>query len=441
LGYSQEELKKMDVGDIHPKTSLEHVVADFDAQARGKKIFESGLPCLKKDGTIIYADIKAAKAIIDGIECNVGFFTDVTERKQAEEKLEIAEQNYRNSLDDSPLGIRIVTADGELLYANKTILDIYGYSSVEEFKAIPRKKLYTPESYSEHQQRKELRKAGKPVPSNYEISIVRKDGGIRQLSVLRKEVTWNGERQFQVIYQDVTEGKKMQEQLIVTDRLASIGELSAGIAHEINNPLTGVIGFSDLLSDRKDLPDDVKEDLKVINREARRTADVVRNLLTFARKHEVQKTPIDINKVIQNVLDLRAYEQKVNNIEVKTSLSPDLSEINADAFRLQQVFLNIVINAEFFMNEAHGRGTLTITTERIKNVIRASISDDGPGIAKVAINHLFDPFFTTKEVGKGTGLGLSICHGIITEHGGRIYAESELDKGATFVIELPIDIK
>jgi signal transduction histidine kinase len=233
----------------------------------------------------------------------------------------------------------------------------------------------------------------------------------------------------------------MEEQLIVTDRLASIGELSAGIAHEINNPLTGVIGFSDLLSEREGLPDDVKEDLKVVNREARRTADVVKNLLIFARKHDVEKTTTDINKVIQNVLDLRTYEQKVNNIEVKTSLPPDLPEINADAFRLQQVFLNIVINAEFFMNEAHGRGTLTITTERIKDVIRASFTDDGPGIAEEAINHLFDPFFTTKEVGKGTGLGLSICYGIITEHGGRIYAESEPDKGTTFVVELPIDSK
>ncbi len=203
-------------------------------------------------------------------------------------------------------------------------------------------------------------------------------------------------------------------------------------------PLTGVIGFSDLLLDREDLADDVKEDLKVINREAKRVADVVRNLLAFARKHGVQKTPTDINKVVQNVLALRAYEQKVTNIEVKASFSSDLPEINADAFRLQQVFLNIVINAEFFMNEVHGRGTLTITTERIGDVIRASFADDGPGIAQENLSHVFDPFFTTKEVGIGTGLGLSICHGVITEHGGKIYAESELGKGATFVVELPI---
>jgi signal transduction histidine kinase len=239
------------------------------------------------------------------------------------------------------------------------------------------------------------------------------------------------------VARDITERKKMEEQLIVTDRLASIGELASGIAHELNNPLTSVIGYSDLLLG-KDVPDDVKEDLKVINREAKRTAGVVRNLLIFARKHPEEKQSVDVNKVIQGVLELRAYEQRVNNIEVNTQFAPDLPEIMANGFELQQIFINIIINAEHFMTEAHGRGTLTITTEQVGNIIRASFADDGPGIAEENMGHLFDPFFTTKEVGKGTGLGLSICHGIIATHGGKIYAESELGKGATFIIELPI---
>jgi signal transduction histidine kinase len=165
---------------------------------------------------------------------------------------------------------------------------------------------------------------------------------------------------------------------------------------------------------------------------------VVKNLLTFARKHTAVKQMLDINSVIGTVLELRAYEQRVENIKVKSQLARDLPEIMADYFQLQQVFLNIVINAEYFMKEAHNRGTLTITTERLGNKVRVSFADDGPGIAKDNLGHLFDPFFTTKEVGKGTGLGLSICHGIIAEHGGRIYAESELGKGATFIVELPV---
>ncbi len=229
----------------------------------------------------------------------------------------------------------------------------------------------------------------------------------------------------------------MEEQLIVTDRLASIGELASGVAHELNNPLTGIIGFSELLLN-KDVPEDVLGDLKIINREAQRTAQVVRNLLTFARKHDTTKKPSDINNGIKSVLDLRAYEQKVHNIEVVTDFDPELPEITADIFRLQQVFVNIIINAEYFIGQAHGRGTITITTKVKGDTILASFADDGPGIKKEHLRHLFDPFFTTKAVGQGTGLGLSICHGIVTEHGGKIYAESKPGQGATFIVELPI---
>ncbi len=239
------------------------------------------------------------------------------------------------------------------------------------------------------------------------------------------------------VARDTTERKRMEEQLIIADRLASVGELAAGIAHELNNPLTSVIGFSQLLLD-KNVTDDVKEDLKVVYSEAQRTAEVVKNLLIFARRHTPAKQPVNINSIIDKVLKLRAYEQRVNNIRVITRFTSDLPEIMADYFQLQQVFLNIIINAEHFMIEAHGRGTLTIKTEVTGNIIKASFADDGPGISRENLGHLFDPFFTTKEVGKGTGLGLSICHGIVTEHGGRIYTESDLGKGATFIVELPL---
>jgi signal transduction histidine kinase len=239
------------------------------------------------------------------------------------------------------------------------------------------------------------------------------------------------------ITRDISERVKMEEQLIITDRLASIGELASGIAHELNNPLTSVIGFSDLLM-KKDIPAEIKDDLELIHREANRTAQVVKNLLIFARRHPVEKHPVDINKTIQAVLELRAYGQKVQNIKVRTPFALSLPEIVADGFQLQQVFLNIVINAEHFMSEAHGGGTLTITTEHVDNIVRASFIDDGPGIPPDSMGHIFDPFYTTKKVGKGTGLGLSVCHGIITGHGGKIYAKSKFGNGATIVVELPL---
>jgi signal transduction histidine kinase len=233
------------------------------------------------------------------------------------------------------------------------------------------------------------------------------------------------------------EQRQAEEQLIIADRLASVGELASGMAHELNNPLTSVIGFSQLLLGR-DLPDEIREDIKTIYSEARRAADVMKNLLIFARKHSPLKQLVNINSVIEKVIQLRAYEHRVENIQVVTRLAADLPLTLADYFQLQQVFLNIIINAEHFMLAAHQRGTLVITTRRIGSNIIVSFADDGSGIARENLGRLFDPFFTTKEVGEGTGLGLSICHGIVTEHRGRIYAESEPGKGATFVVELPV---
>jgi signal transduction histidine kinase len=225
---------------------------------------------------------------------------------------------------------------------------------------------------------------------------------------------------------------------MLTDRLASLGELATGTAHELNNPLTSVIGFSQLLLE-KEVPDDIREDLKLINNEAQRAASVTKNLLTFARKHAPVKQSTQINNIIEDVLKLRAYEHEVNSIEVKKQLDPDLPEIMVDYFQMQQVFMNIIINAEYFMTAAHNKGTLTITTKKQNNTVRISIADDGPGIPPENLRRIFDPFFTTKEAGKGTGLGLSICHGIVTEHGGQIYARSQLGKGATIFVELPVN--
>jgi signal transduction histidine kinase len=226
----------------------------------------------------------------------------------------------------------------------------------------------------------------------------------------------------------------------MTDRLASLGELASGTAHELNNPLTSIIGFSQLLMERE-VPDDIREDLKLINNEAQRAASVTRNLLTFARKHGPVKQRNQINSILEDVLELRAYEHKANSIDVERQLDPDLPEIMVDYFQMQQVFMNIIINAEYFMRNAHNRGTLTIITKEQNDTVMIIFTDDGPGIPSENLRRIFDPFFTTKEPGKGTGLGLSICHGIVTEHGGQIYAKSQLGQGATIVVELPADAR
>ena len=359
---------------------------------------------------------------------------EIAEHKQAEEKIKRAAEEWRTTFNSITDLVSIHDKDFKFVRVNKALADFFKTKQEE----LIGKHCYevfhgTNEPVSRCPHEKTIKTKKPAIAEYFEPHL-----GIHLEVATSPIFNEKGEVTASVhVARDISERKRMEERLIVTDRLASIGELASGIAHELNNPLTGVIGFSDLLLAR-DLPDDIKEDVKIINSEAKRTAGVVRNLLTFARKHPETKEPLDINSSIEKVLELRAYEQNVNNIKVNTRFDPDLPEVMANGFELQQVFLNITINAEYFMIEAHGRGTFTITTERIDDIVRASFADDGPGIAKENLGHLFDPFFTTKEVGKGTGLGLSISYGIITEHGGRIYAESELGKGATFVTELPI---
>ena len=268
----------------------------------------------------------------------------------------------------------------------------------------------------------------------------------RLLEALSNNLSINLEnaRLYSDVLREVVERKRAEEERLklerkvqINSRLTSIGEMAAGIAHEINNPLTPILGFADMLL-KRDLPEDVKDDLQIIRDSARRTADVTRRLLLFARQSKPMRTLCNINEVVETTLQLRAYYLKTNNIKVITELDLELPQTMADAGQLQQVVLNLIMNAEYSMVHARGGGNLLIKTEKMGNIICLSVKDDGPGISKENMEKLFTPFFSTKKVGEGTGLGLSTCHGIIAEHNGRIYAESEVGKGATFIVELPI---
>lgn len=231
--------------------------------------------------------------------------------------------------------------------------------------------------------------------------------------------------------------RRLQLQLNLSNRLASLGLMVEGIVHEINNPLTSVIGFSQMLAS-KDIPESIKEDIKTIGDNAQRVADIIKNLLTFARQQKLERTYINVNDIIEATIKIRAYPLEDNNITVNAQLDPALPSTMADANLLQQVFLNLVINAETAMKLAHGKGSLLIKTALVSDTIQISFTDDGPGIAEANLAHLFDPFFSTRGVGQGTGLGLSVCYGIITEHNGQIYAKSQPGKGSVFTIELPV---
>ena len=231
--------------------------------------------------------------------------------------------------------------------------------------------------------------------------------------------------------------QRLQLQLNLSNRLASLGLMVEGIAHEINNPLTSVIGFAQMLM-FEDIPENTREDVKTIGDNAQRVADIMKNLLTFAQQQKLEQTYINVNDIIEATLKMRAYPLEDSNITVTTQLDPALPSTMADATLLQQAFLNLVINAETAMKLAHGKGSLLIKTALISDTIQISFTDDGPGIAEANLVHLFDPFFSTRGFGQGTGLGLSVCYGIITEHNGQIYAKSQLDQGSVFTVELPV---
>ena len=656
--------------------------ASIDGGRPGPNSIE--IDIIRKDGTLRHLQV-IGKRVSWGDKMQFQtFYNDITERVQAEEARKLSEQNFRNSVDSSSMGIHIVDTDFKTLYANQALMDIFGYQNLDEIKATRPYKFYTPASYRDFVQRNERISRDEPVPDKVEVDIIRKDGIIRHLQVFRREVFWDGKRRYQTLYNDITEQKKtelalreseekyrtifesandimilldvsgkildvnsrlketggyekdeligknigelneiinrenmtivfdnfakliagsdtvyyqvemikknrepiylevagvpirkegkvvgtlallrditernkseqqikeqraltdrilgsipasvvvvgrdqrvimvnkafehtfgltqdratgkeiggiirspafidkiahvlanglsqyqvefrnktsslervmvadvigtqqnevmaiinditeereMQERLYLTDRLASLGEMAAGIAHELNNPLTGVVALSQLMLEAG-VPPEIKDDLEAISSEGQRAASVVKNLLSFARSHTLSAQPVEINAVITQVLSLRAYEHRVSNIEVVTHFAASLPEIVADHFQMQQVFLNIVLNAEQAMIESKGRGNLTVTTEKLDGMIRISFADNGPGIPPDIINRIFDPFFTTKEVGKGTGLGLSICYGIVTKQGGRIYAQSQPGQGAAFIVELPIN--
>ena len=240
-----------------------------------------------------------------------------------------------------------------------------------------------------------------------------------------------------LVLRDISEERLMQGRLLQSERMASVGQLVSGVAHELNNPLTGVTGFAQLLLAR-DLDDQTRHDVEIIYSEAERAAKIVENLLSFARRRKAQKGLADLNTLLQRVLELRSYDLRVKNIELELDLDPRLPRTMADPDQIQQVFFNIITNAEHAMLSARGKGKLKVRSRADKGYVRLSFSDDGVGISADNLRRVFDPFFTTKEGGQGTGLGLTISYGIIDDHGGRILVESRAGKGSTFTVELPI---
>jgi len=231
--------------------------------------------------------------------------------------------------------------------------------------------------------------------------------------------------------------QKIQEQLLHCERLSALGQMVSGVAHELNNPLAGVIGFAGLAL-RNNTNPRCERDLQRIINESQRCQRIVKNLLDFARRTKAERRVMDLNELVENVLDLRSYQLKHDNVKVQTDLDKSLPRTVGDYHQIEQVLMNLINNAHQAMQEVPGERRLTLRTRAAEERIRIEIVDSGPGISQARLSRVFEPFFTTKAPGKGTGLGLSLSQGIIKQHGGQIRVESVPGKGTTFTVELPI---
>jgi signal transduction histidine kinase len=229
--------------------------------------------------------------------------------------------------------------------------------------------------------------------------------------------------------------QRLQAQLVQSEKLVSLGQLAAGAAHEINNPLTAILGFSDLLADDHALPEKARSTAAKIRDQARRTKTLVGNLLSFARQVPAERTLLDINTVVSNAVQLRTLDLRTGAVRIELQLESVLPGVRGDGNQLMQVFFNVISNAVDAMEAANGGGVLTIKTQRDRGYVVVLFLDTGPGLKEP--HRVFDPFYTTKPVGKGTGLGLSICFGIVQEHAGKIHCYNRQEGGAAFRVELP----
>jgi PAS domain S-box-containing protein len=366
---------------------------------------------------------------------------EAAERARAEKALRESEERFRRTFEEAPIGMALMSTDFKFIKVNKKLCQMLGYSE-HEFAELTLAKITDPADLEGHLELARQVFMGERASYDIEKRYIRKNGETLWANLTATVVRGQDGR---VLYklgmmEDISEAKKMQEQLIQSEKLSALGQLVAGVAHELNNPLTSVIGYSQLTLANPAVDESLKLQLETIHKEGERARRIIQNLLSFARQHKPGRTQTDINELLRGCLDLRLYSHTSNNVSVRRQLS-DVPPVLADPHQLQQVFLNIIINAEQAILSVRPEGGLVVSTSAKEQDGRCSveimIADDGPGIPLPIIGKVFDPFFTTKEVGQGTGLGLSISYGIIKEHAGKIRVESQVGKGASFFIELP----
>jgi len=439
LGYdSKEELQKRRVAEIFVDRSERNIVqAEVERQPmiQGREIT---LIC--KDGTSIVC-LNTAAAVRDDAGRVVryqGALMDITERREMERRLHQQQEFARRLVDSFPDLILVLDTAAHYTFISPRCREVLGYD-VEDAQHMEFGGRAHPEDLPDLLSLYKEVIAGKQTFASLEIRVRHKLGEWRRIrfnfSPLSDE---KGNIEGVVLSgRDVTDLKRLEEQLIQAEKLAAMGQMLAGVAHELNNPLTAILGVTELLRERQGADDSTKRQLELTHRQARRAARIVQNLLEFSRPASPQKRTLDLNNLLDRTLQLQEHSLRRNNIEVDFHPPANLPDVIGDANQLIQVFLNLVTNAEQAIREVRDTGRIQIRVGRIGNQVTITVQDDGVGIRPEALPRIFDPFYTTKRPGGGTGLGLSICMSIIREHGGNIEAETLPAGGSAFTIYLP----
>lgn len=393
----------------------------------------SAVTGLRSDGEEFPIEAAISQITVEGKKFYTVILRDVTERKRADELLEQSEERYRRLIEVSPLAIFVHRGE-RIVFVNQQGLALLGASKVEDVIGRSPLDFVHPVHVEQSRHRAHRIMHEEEQVSPAEERFVRMDGTEVDVEVAAARFVDAEGVGVEVVVRDVTERKRLQDQLKRAERLAELGTLASGMAHEIGTPMNVILGRAEYLMERiKEEP--IRKGLQTIVNQVERITRVMNQLLAFARRKPVERHSLDLRQTIEGNLDMFEERLKRSGIKVEMSFLSSCSAIHADADQMSQVVINLVMNAIHAMPDG---GTLRIGLEPVEDMVRLTVADTGQGIPQEVVTKIFEPFFTTKEFGKGTGLGLTVVKDIIEEHHGTIAVESEPGRGTTFTIQLPL---
>lgn len=366
---------------------------------------------------------------------------DITEYRTTEKRIEKSEEYLRTIISSLIDGIVVIDRKMTITDINEYICSLLGYER-DELIGDNLLKIYPDAGYGFLKKSIERHFQEGVSISGLEVNLLTKSGELIPTSikaVLLKDPEGKVFGSLGLI-RDMREVKVLQESLVQSEKLSSVGEMAAGFAHELNNPLTAIIGYSNILMEKNVSPE-IEKQIRIINQQSQRCQNIISNLLMFSRRYESKKEKIDLNELVKTTINLTAYDMKSGGISIEENYGDGIPPIYVDGNKIQQVLVNLFQNSKYAVEKNdNGDKKINVTTKYDGKYFIIEVADTGIGIESQKIKRIFEPFFTTKEAGKGTGLGLSISYGIIKEHGGDIYVRSKPGKGAQFLIRLPLEI-